>query len=155
MLIGKLKQNVAMGRDAQRRRLHRRVGLPPHHRFDAGTSWQFHFDDYFYVDGDSSREFGHADRGARMATALTKHRDHEIREAIEHIRLLVKTRRAIYHAEYLHDLADTIKASERVTDGREDTDSDETSGLVSLVERQIRSDLPRDTTPILTRRAMP
>src|SRR4029453_16001606 len=89
-----------------------------------------------------------------MATPLTEHLDHEIREAIEHIRLLVKTRRAIYHAEHLHDLADTIKASERVTDGRGDTDSDETSGLVSLVERQIRSDLPRHTTPILTRRAM-
>src|SRR4029453_2737881 len=35
-------------------------------------SWRFHFDDYFYIDGDSSREFGHADCRARVATA---HRD--------------------------------------------------------------------------------
>jgi hypothetical protein len=90
-----------------------------------------------------------------MATALTEHLDHEIREAIEHVGLLVKAWRAIDHAEDLNDLADTIKASEYVTDGREDADSGETSGLVSLVERQIRSDLPRDTTPILTRRTMP
>src|SRR5215470_10349754 len=82
-----------------------------------------------------------------MATALTEHLDHEIREAIEHVGLLCKAWRAIDHAEDLNDLADTIKASEYVTDGREDADSGETSGLVSLVERQIRSDLPRDTTP--------
>src|SRR4029450_5475273 len=89
-----------------------------------------------------------------MATVLTEHRDHEIREAVEHISL-VKAWRAIYHAENLHDLADTIKAAERMTHGREEADSDETSGLVPFVERQIRSDLPRHTTPILTRRAMP
>src|SRR5262245_3270029 len=126
-----------MSRDAQRRRLHRRVGSPHHHQLDGseGVSWRFHFDDHFYVNCDSAREFGYADRGPCMATALTEYSEHEIREAIEHVGLPVKARRAIDHAESPYDLAHTIKASERLTHGREDADSDETSSLVSLVGR--------------------
>ena len=70
---------------------------PPTH---PTASAVFYCDNHFNFDGCVARQFGHANRRTRVATALTEEIGKKVRGGVDHLRLLVESRSRSNEASY-------------------------------------------------------
>src|SRR5262249_47255027 len=108
----------------------------------AGAASLAHRDDHLDLDGDPAGERAHADRRARVATALAEHLDEEIGTAVDHLRMVLELGGRIDHAEHLDDLLDPIEiAAKRIAHGCDQHQSHRTRVPIAFLDRHAGAEL--------------
>src|SRR5206468_2548944 len=68
-----------------------------------------------HLNGDVPRQRAHPDGAARPDTGIVaEHFGHQLRETVDHLRLILEVRRGIDHAQRLHQALDAVECTERI-----------------------------------------
>ena len=97
----------------------------------------------FDLDRYVERQFGHADRRARVLAALrAKHRQDQVGKSVDHGWRRLKSRRHVDHAEGTQP-SDMVEAAEFALEARHHAQGCQLSGVISLLKRHLAPDFPK------------
>src|SRR5262245_29372824 len=98
-------------------------------------------DDRFDLDCHPGRKRGDADRRPRVSSLRPEELDKEVGRAVDHLRLVLESRRARDEADHLDDLLDAVEPSELLLECAQDVQRAELRGQVAVLDGDVLADV--------------
>src|SRR5687768_5493487 len=114
-----------------------------------------HLEDHLDLHRDVTGEPRHSDRRARVpADGLAEHFDHQVREAVDDLRLIAEAVGGVHHAEHLYHALDLVEAPELAARRREQAQTDFARRFVALLDREVLAHLALEAHGLILARAV-